>query len=85
MKPDQHLEHAEKSLLAAGARQYVKSAVLDTTEDLMRALESDLGGKTISVEGTFATLGGIMAMRRLLRRVDTDIRRGQDSNTPPSR
>ena len=85
MKADEHIAQAEKALLAAGARQYVKSAVQDTTEDLLKGLEADLGGKDISVEKTLATLGGIMAMRRFLRRVDSDIRRGQEGNAPPSR
>lgn len=85
MKADDRIDQTEKALLAAGARQYVKAAVQDTTEDMMTGLESELGAKELSVERTFATLGGIMAMRRLLRRVDSDIRKGQEAQVPPSR
>jgi len=85
MKADDQIQRAEQALLAAGARQYVKAAVQDTTEELLSALEAHLGSATISPERTFATLGGVMAMRRLLRAVDRDIQRGQDGPKPPSR
>src|SRR3990167_1709434 len=85
MKADDQMQRAEQALLAAGARQYVKAAVQDTTEELLSALEAHLGSATISPERTFATLGGVMAMRRLLRAVDRDIQRGQDGPKPPSR
>ena len=85
MKADEQIGQAEKALQAAGARQYVKSAIQDAVENSMIGLESELGAKELSVERTFATLGGIMAMRRLLRAVDRDIRKGQEAHTPPSR
>lgn len=84
MKADTQIATAEKAGLAAGARQYVKGLVQDAVEDGLTNLEATLGAKELSVERTFATLGGIMAMRRLLRSVDRDIRKGQEAHTPPS-
>ena len=84
MTPDTHLERVEKATVAAGARQYVKKLVEGSIDDGLSGLEAVLGGTEISVERAFATLGGIMAMRRLLRSVERDIRQGQESVTPPS-
>jgi len=85
MKADEQIQKAEKALLAAGARQYVKATVQDFMENALTGLEATLGAKEVSMEKTLTTLGGIMAMRQFLRRIDADIRRGQEGNAPPSR
>ena len=63
MKADEQIQKAEKALLAAGARQYVKATVQDFMENALTGLEATLGAKEVSMEKTLTTLGGIMAMR----------------------
>ena len=84
MNPDTQVELQQAATLAVGARQYVKGLVQDMIEDSMMHLESVLGGTAVSADHVYTTLGGIRALRRTLRKVDADIRKGQPQG-PPSR